>query len=56
MKMQMKTMTKSVDKPIESRCPACGCPVVEHRWFVGGAQVGDRIECACGFKRQWGKK
>ena len=47
--------TESVDKPIEARCPACGCPVVEHRWFAGGVQVGERIECACGYKRQWGK-
>ena len=48
--------TESVDKPIEARCPACGCPVVEHRWFAGGVQVGERIECACGHKRQWGKE
>ena len=48
--------TESVDKPIEVRCPACGCPVVEHRLYEDGVQVGERIECACGYKRQWGKE
>ena len=52
----IRAITESVDKPIEARCPACGCPVVEHRWFAGGVQVGERIECACGYKRQWGKE
>ena len=47
---------ESVDKPIEVRCPACGCPVVEHRLYEDGVQVGERIECACGYKRQLGKE
>ena len=52
----MEAVTESGDRPIEVICPACGCPVVEHRWFADGAQVGERIECACGHKRQWGKE
>ena len=48
--------TESVDKPIEARCPACGCPVVEHRIYADNVQVDERIECACGHKRQWGKE
>lgn len=46
----------SGDSPIAVRCPACGCPVVEHQLYEDGVQVGERIECACGYKHQWGKE
>lgn len=46
----------SGDSPIAVRCPACGCPVVEHQLYEDGVQVGERIECACGYKRQFGKE